>query len=294
MITGAQVLVDPIPRTPLPYGLLSVAQSPVDSDDHRWRGGIRFETDTCGPASITTDSCAATGTGNKTPTDTWITKMAMPFTVYTLPVCATVGNYDNYEARVVGALTAGEARAVEREFWTGEHGTLPHLASSDGVTGTGFDSTVIEQQAATIITGAPVSVTDGIALIEQALATCYGNEGVIHIPAAVLPHMMARGLARVDGARLRSPGGHLIAVGSGYPGTAPDGSGPTASTVTIYGTGAVTLRRSSVEVTSTPAQAVDRQKNDMILVAERTYAIAWDCCLFAQSVFTIGGTLVTE
>lgn len=285
-IAGARLLVSSPSRTPLPYGLLSVAQ--VADDDPHWRLGIRFETDTCSRASITTESCPATGGVNKSATDTWVTRGAFPVTVYTMPVCSPIGTDTTYESRVVAALTSGEGRAIEREFWTGENGTLPHLAANTAVTGTGFDSTIIEQTAATIITGAPVDIVEGLGLLEQALATCYGNEGVIHVPQIALAHLAARGLIRIDGARLRSPAGHLIAAGAGYPGTAPDGSVPVNGVWYVYATGAITVHRTPIEVQGTLQQAVDKSKNDVYLVAERTYVIGWDCCHYAQPI-SMGG-----
>jgi hypothetical protein len=207
--------------------------------------------------------------------------MSNPFTVYTMPVCAPVGNYADYQQRVTNTLVAGEARAVEREFWTGAHGTMPHLAASAAVTGSGFDGGVIVQTAASILTGGPVDVVEAMSMLEQALATCYGNEGVIHVPPLAVAQLMHKGIVRVDGTRLRSPMGHLVAAGAGYPGTSPDGVAPSVNGWWLYATGAVTMRRTQVEVTSTAAQAVDRAKNDMWLVAERTYVLGWDCCHFA-------------
>lgn len=289
-IDGAQVLVDGPVRTPLPYGLLSVSQVPVDSDDTHWKGGIRYETDDCGFASITTDSCAVTGGAIKSPTGTWITRGAQPLTVYTLPVCAPVGTYENYEPRVQAVLTSGEARAVEKEFWTGANGTLPHLAANTPVSGTGFDTSVVIQTAATVIVTGAVDILEGIALLEEALATCYGNEGVIHIPPIAVAHAKDEDLIDKDGTRLRSPSGHLVAAGAGYTGSSPAGVAPSGGIYWLYATGAVTVRRGPIEVTRPIGQAVDRSRNDVFLVAERTYVISWDCCHFAIPV-RMGGEI---
>lgn len=284
VITAGRTLLPAPARTPLPYGLLSVAQTPSAPDIH-WRLGVRYEPDPCSPDGVTVEVCPATGSPElKPPTDTWFTRAANPFTVYALPVCSPVGNYDEYEAMVRRAFAAGEGRAIEREFWTGARGTTPHLAANVAVSGTGFDFDVLEQSAAVSVTGSPVDITEGIALLEQQLASCYGHEGVIHVPHIGLAHLFSKTLARVDGTRLRSPAGHLIAAGTGYPGTAPDGSGPTGGVWWIYATGAVFVHASPVEITSTRGQALDRERNDMFLVGERTYVFGWDCCHFAVPV----------
>lgn len=285
VIAAARLLVAPPSRTPLPYGLLSVAQTPTETDDH-WQLGVRFELDTCTEAGITTESCPATGGIDKPFTDSVGLRGGIPFTVYTLPVCSAVGFIDEAEARAVGALTSGEARAVEREFWTGAFGTTPHLAENVGVTGT---DGVVEQTAAEVLVTGAVDVVEGIARIEEALGACYGNEGVIHVPPSVLTHMKSEFLVERDGTRLRSPSGHLIAAGAGYPGTAPDGTDPPTGVRWIYATGAVQVRRTGIQVlASTNREVLNRFKNDVVLVAERTYVIDWDCCHLALPI-NIGG-----
>lgn len=256
-------------------------------DDSHWQLGIRTEIGTCAPALVTTDSCAVTGTGTLTAIDALSVMGASPFTVYSLPACSPIGYIDVAEKYATDALVNGEQRAVEREFWTGANGTNPHLAanaqilSSDGV---------IEQTAATVLVsgGASVDPTEGLGLLEEALGWCYGAEGVIHAPPSVVTQWEARGLIRHAGASLRSPGNHQVVNGDGYPGTGPDGSMPVISRW-VYATGALQLRRGPIEIrTSTSGQVVDRSKNDVVLVAERTYTINWECCHLAIPI-KIGG-----
>lgn len=290
-MTAARLLVAPPVRTLLPYGLMSVAQSPTLSDNVHWQNGVRFEPDTCNRANITTTDCPEPP-ADKIPTDPRGYRGSNPFTVYTMPVCSPIGYIDEAEKHALAALTSGEARTVEREFWTGEFGTTPHLAEDTAVTGS---DGAIEQSAATVlVTGASVDVVEGIALLEEALAECYGNEGVIHVPRSVLTHMSAWSVATRDGSRLRSPSGHLIAAGAGYPGTSPSGAQPPAGVRWIYGTGAVFVQRTEPIVpASRPSDIVNRLKNDVILVAERTYVIGWDCCHFAIPINIAGVTTGT-
>lgn len=282
-LSTARALVTQPTRTPLPYGLLSVAQMPTDSDVHT-AGGVRYEVDPCGRANVVTEACLVTGGPTKLPTDTWSMKGSAPFTVYTMPVCGPVGNWEEYEQRAVAALTNGEARAVEREFESGEFGTIPHLAEDTAVTGTGFDNTVIEQTAATVVTGSPVTLTRAIAELEAVMADCYGNEGVIHVPPRVVAYGVKFGLFKVDGNRLRSPMGHLVAAGAGYRGLSPAGVATGQTDPWIYATGAVFVRRTGVMVPATVRQSLDRSKNDVYLLAERTYVIGWDCCHYAAQL----------
>jgi hypothetical protein len=284
VLTAARVLVAPPVRTPLPYGLLSAAQMPSDSDSH-WQNGVQYQPDSCEPAKITTTDCP-TPPADKLPTMPMGIQAANPFTVYTMPLCSPIGYIDEARTRAVAALTSGEARAVEREFWTGEFGTLPNLTVT-GAAVTGLDG-AIEQCASTTVSGSPVSPVVGLALLEEALSACYGNEGVIHITPAVLTFLRTNGSITVDGARLRSPNGHLVAAGAGYPGTGPDDV-LTPGVRWAYATGAVFVRRSEIMVpTARPSDIVSRTKNDVLLVAERTYVIGWDCCCLFAIPISVG------
>lgn len=282
----ARPLVTRPTRVASPYGLFSVAQLPTENGGH-WQLGVRTEVATCAPSGVTTDSCAVTGTGIKVQIDAMSTLGATPFTVYSIPTCSTVGFMDLARQYATDALISGEQRAVEREFWTGANGTTPHLAANAQILSS--DGTV-EQSAATVVVsgGASVDPTEAMALLEDALGWCYGAEGVLHAPPSVVAHWQARGLVRREGSSLRSPANHQIVSGAGYPGTGPDGSLPAVSRW-VYATGAVQLRRGPIEVRgSSSGEVVDRSKNDVMYVAERTYVINWECCHLAIPV-KIGG-----
>ena len=283
------MLVAPPTRTPLPYGLLNAAQ-PQEDADARWALGVRFQPVPCGPAGVSLEPCpSVTGGPTLAPTAFGMeTRGASSFTVYGFIDCSTVGYIEEAAQLATAMLTSGEGRAVEREFWTGEFGTMPHLAEDTAVTGT--DGT-IEQSAATVVTGAPLDVVEGLGLLEESLAFCYGNEGVIHVTARTLTHLTNRNLVTKDGARLRTPNGHLIAAGSGYPGTSPAGAAPAGGEAWMYATGAVSVRRSGIVVPSPQqVQVINRLKNDVVQIAYRTYVIGWDCCHFAALV-RLGGEI---
>jgi hypothetical protein len=59
----------------------------------------------------------------------------------------------------------------------------------------------------------------------------------------------------------------------------------------MYATGAVTVRRSGIVLPSPQqVQVIDRNKNDVVQVAYRTYVIGWECCHFAALV-RLGGEI---
>lgn len=267
-------------RPPLPYGLMSVANV-IDETDPHWLNGLLIEPDACDEAHTVQQPCD--GSANKTPTSTGIpTKGAEPFAVYSWIDCSPIGHWEDYAARTVTALENGEARAVEREFWTGANGTNPNLAANAAVTDA---SGTVLQSAAVALNAAAVDIVEAVALLEGALASCYPGIGVIHAPRRALAFMSSKGLLDVGrgqvGPQLRTDGGTLLAFGGGYPGTGKAGVAPSAGDSWLFATGAVTVRRDKIARTDR-VESLNRQKNSLVMLAERTYAVIWDCsCHFA-------------
>lgn len=281
--------------TPLPYGLMSVVQQPTDDADRvHWRNGVMYQPDACEAAGSTLAQCpVVTGYSKDATTEGVAARGAQAFTVYASITCTPVGNYwEEAEARVIAALTNGEARAVEDVFWTGDidapsgETVYPHLAANSAVYDDSGDI-LLQPAATTIVTGA-VDIVEAIGLLEGELAECYGGVGVIHAPRAALAHMAANFQIEKSGQIIRTVGGTPVAFGAGYPGTSPAGAAPAAGTAWLYATGAISLRRSEITVTSNRVQGLNRDVNTLQLYAERTYTIGWDCCLLAIPV-SLGG-----
>jgi hypothetical protein len=176
-----------------------------------------------------------------------------------------------------------EAQQVEAAFWTGVSGgqtvVFPHLAADAEVLD-GQDI-VLQTTATTCVTGADAA--QALGELEQCLADCYAGQGVIHIPRVALPTLAAWNLIEERDGRLYTTAGNLVAVGSGYTGSGPDGTDPADGTAWIYATGAVFGYRGDVQVTS-PRDSIDRSANTMRMIAERTYVIAFECCHLAAHI----------
>jgi hypothetical protein len=283
-------------RAPLPYGLLSVAQSQPMAEAHE-RNGVTWDPEPCGPAGVTADPCPSPPP-DKQPTTSLSFVAADPFTVWSWIDCSALGLApgERAEAMVRRALENGEERAVERVFWTGSARTTgggdvtvqPHLAEDTAAYFDTQNGRRILQPAAVVATTGASDIITAVGAIEATLAWCYGNQGVLHIPRMLAPMLANAGLVRTQGNQmLTNPNGNLVALGAGYTGTGPSGTLP-AGSMWIYGTGAVSIHRSEVDVPAPWGQAIDKAKNDLALVAERTYVVGWDCCLVAAQVTTPG------
>lgn len=301
-MAGPRQVVDAPTFTPPQYGLFSVVQTPSTPDVH-WQNGITWSS-YCpvNMGSATYDECiAVTGAGAvpepsvKSDNVEHEVRGATPFTPYVRFDCATVGNEQAVEV-ATDALSRTEGWQVEHAFWTGlvDGKTLafPHLAANAEVLDS--NGVVLQTAASPVVTGTTaMDVTTALGLIEQALADCYGGQGVIHVPPKLLPSLDAHQLLRVVNARnvgsgrfdrqLQTLNGNLVAVGAGYPGTSPSGAAPASGTSWIYATGAVSMRRGDVKITPRNS-AINRDNNTIEMIAERTYVLAWDCCHIAANV----------
>lgn len=290
-MAGPRQVVDPPAFTSAPHGLLSVVELRAPTDSH-WQNGITFSA-RCLPTmgATTYDECITiTGTGGPPPPppakadniDYPVNRGATPFTPFVEFDCSPVGVEADAQRIAEASLAQAESYQVERSFWTGladnQAVVFPHLAED---TAAQDQQGIILQTSATVVTGAPVDVADGLGLLEDALGDCYNGVGVIHIPDRAIPTFDAWGLLRVEDGRLRTLNGNLVAAGAGYTGSSPAGAAPATGTSWIYATGAVFGYRGSVRLLGELSESFDKAENTVRRIAERTYVLAWDCCHLA-------------
>ena len=284
---AARQLVElPAVFTPLPYGLWDTVQHPAANGPH-WQQGITW-IERCPVGDTTYDECTSvTGTGAppeppaKTANVDQTFRGALPFTVYAEFECSPVG-IPEAESIASDALDRVEQQQVEAAFWTGSAGgqqvVFPHLAADTEV----LDGDIVLQPVASpVVTGADVA--HALGELEQELADCYSGQGLIHVPQSALPTLKAWNLATVVDGRLVTPAGNLIVAGTGYTGSAPDGTAAADGTAWIYATGAAWGYRSDPYV-SRLRDSLDRTSNTIRMLAERTYLIGFECCLLAAHI----------
>lgn len=306
-MAGPRQVVDPPSFTPVPYGLLTTVDFPIDDGSGHWQNGITYQP-MCGlavtgvGASTYSDCIAVTGTGEPPPAPSLANNVttsprgATSFEVYAEFDCAPVGN-DQAQERALRALAMSEPWQVERAVWTGFAGSTPsspgqdvvypHLAADTEVLDA---SDILLQTAAINVTGAGsvgivgdlTNIDISLGLLEAALANCYDGIGIIHVPQLAVPTLDAWGLIKTNGPVMKTLNGNKVAVGAGYDGSGPDGSARVGNTIWMYATGNVICYRSPIRVRAPQgAQAFDRSNNTMRMIAERTYVLGWDCCHFA-------------
>ena len=159
-----------------------------------------------------------------------------------------------------------------------------HLAADTPV----LDGETILQPAAVIPQAGVLDIVEGIGVLEEAIGACYGGVPVLHIPRSALVHMDSFGIVKPSGGKLSTLSGSLVNAGAGNQHTGPNGAVPAYPNVWLYATGQITGRRTAIEYPSTIRDGFDQSRNQLVYIAERTYVLGWDCCLFAVQV-SLGG-----
>ena len=182
---------------------------------------------------------------------------ADPFQVLAGVACGSLGTLGvDDESRARQSLEAAEARLVEATF---ERGNInPSLVSAATLTPNGSNA---------------VRVKRAVGILESYLRDNYGGTGVLHASPLLSPYLQTERDGNVRRTHLGTP----VAFGSGYDGVSPAGAAPAANTVWLYATGAVTVRRSPVDVPATGAETLDRATNQTLLIAERAVMVSIDC-----------------
>lgn len=235
------------------YGLFSVANGPIDLDQRAIGGGVTWQPDTCGTAHYWPTLCHEERSGYtvKTFDEEPDIATAASFIAYGSATCGSVGTgVEGMAAKATRNLLSGEQTVAEEA-----------LAAALAAVAT----PVVPADAADI-----VSVISELEQWLYGTATmAYGNAGYLHASPRIAAWADSQGLLIQDwipggGIRWRTRMGTFWSIGGGYP---DDGA------ITI--TGQVTVWRSP-DVVQTPAQ-LDRDTNQWYALAEREYAVGWDC-----------------
>jgi hypothetical protein len=251
-------------RAPIAFGLGSV---------FTWRNGDRFESGitwdalTCDPAQgrggpacapdvpvgLPKNLVAGPGIGEAT-----------AFVVWGEYACSPIGGgWSEAQDRALAHLTAREEARAEQAFWTGDLGNTPNLSGANG-----FD--------APIDLGEIGPVWTALAAVEQGIATEYGSLGTIHVSVRTASLLLSKGSLEKRGGRLYTELGTPVVAGAGYP-DVPE----------IIGTAALVGYRSEVFTSSNrQGDLLDRATNDLVAIAERSYAIGFDPCPVVKASYT--------
>jgi len=281
----APVVTPPVyvnaPSTPpRRYGIFNVADILPFSDTHQHYGGLLYDAVGCGTSRGWPVVCDVEVPGTPKTFDPNTAETSVkPFSVYTSINCGSLGySYEYLVGKVRDRLAASEQQGVEEAFSSGALasttlGNTPILAAGGGVT---------------VLTAA-ASLKLGVAALEEWAYDRYGYQAVIHAPMQVAAHAGANGLIRAQGnipptGVLQTFAGTLWSFGSGYTNTSPVGAAAAAGHAWLYVTGKVTLWQNPNVFVAPIESALNKTTNQFNLIAEREWAVSYDCILAAIDV----------
>ncbi len=256
---------------PHPFGILSVAEIVPTPGDVHWQQGVMWEPVACEAAALYGHcNCVLEGEGApapKTPREGTALSFATPFTVVGSFQCSPVGRWNDGKDRATDHLLAGEERAVELEMALGGvHSSQAFATDATNITPT---------------PGTPVTIAQGIALLELAAGSGFSGQGVLlmsrreallGVSERAIQEPRSGDLQLVTG--LRTP----VAALAGYNGVVgPTGNAP-AGQAWLFAISRPRVWRSEVFYSNPLREnSLDTAQNNLTFFAERTYVVGWDC-----------------
>lgn len=266
MSSTRALLVEGAGRVGLPYGLFSqVAMRPTDE---RWQFGVQWERLPADPLDGIGDAANADPENEveglpKSLTKNWQDPgTASPFTVYGYFTGSPAGiSVQDAQERAISHLQNREEHRVEQALWTGDLDNSPSLRSATANSDT-----------------SALPLEYGLGWLEEISAQEFGSQGVIHMTRGAALQALGDYVVVASGGRLTTQLGTPVIAGSGYDGSGPGEAGSAAAgTSWAYVTPPLFGYRSEVFTSSNrPGDLLDRGKNNLTAIAERTYLLGYD------------------
>lgn len=285
-MASAYVFVGPGTTVKLPFGIESVASEILDGDG-KWETGIEYQPPVCGPASVYRSDCFGFDLDEsgadlaplepKDFTEGVPTEFSKAFAVYSGITCTPVGNFwATAEARGREFLLNGRERALENEMALGTAHAGPFLT----------DATTVD---VTPTPGTPVTIAQGIALLEQWVGANSAGQGVLlGARREVLLASSERAVKSPDVGqktlytKLNTP----VAALSGFDFlTGPAAAAAGAGQAWLFALGSAP-RIWRGEIFGPPrGESLDRAYNDLFILHEQVFTYAWNCGQAAVLVY---------
>lgn len=279
------VVVDQPAVGSLRYGLLSVANGPLELPAHGALSGLTYEAEHCGDGFLWPAAQCPPLDDEKDFDPGCALGIGVPYTVGATYQAGAIGHTEaDLRRRALVRHRDNRQKLVEQEFWGGRTAApvLTDVLNSSGLTITDLTG------------GTAVSIEDGLAALEEFLAD-YPYRGILHARPAVSVYATERLLSVPDGkpagpnTRYVSPMGNFWSFGRGYSGNNPDTAvAPGAGEAYIVATGTVT-NWAGPEQINPLYRSMDRTTNQVYALVEQPWATAIDC-LIGYALVTLDGT----
>ena len=272
-LTNAPAYIATPPPPPRPYGIFDVAMGPMPFPESGSVGsGTLYVPDTCQDDVFLYDLRCPSVTGSKTFSAIETPVSGAPFAVIVSYTCGSIGfSFDEIRQKLLTRMQIHSQRGVERRIWQGQPngplGGIPGLF-----------------QSATTLTAA-ACVTEAVEVLEQTLADNGVVGGMIHARPGMAAHLAQSHLIEAGARNRIETALHTPFVfGQGYNGTGPQGQATTGSTEYMYASGRILIWEDSETFIPPVGETLDRVTNQIYSTAEKIYAVAIECGVWAIEV----------
>lgn len=302
-------IVQPYPASPPTVGLIASARMP-DDQGARWQGGFAYAPENCAgggpidpcytaPILLLDEEIRAAvnpyynpgnpggadpggsraGVGSKTLPSNIPVVQFQPIILVAGDTCSPWERDRDYQGRARRLLLADQSRQLAREFWRGD------VAQAANARGAAWPNRWLADNAnVDVVTSAPATPVDALACLEDALAACSPQRGMIHCTYGTLVHWKLLGGVERVGQQMVTPNNTIVVADAGYDGSGPHGQPPSTGSVWAYATDMVDVRLDEIQVyPDEDAQALDRAANTFAFRAERLAAATWAGCCHAAA-----------
>lgn len=265
ILTNAAVVVDPPSPPRRPYGLFSVVTPESLPRIEAEVGGIEYQPDTCGVVRLWASECESVTA--KVFDEGVPTVTVDPFITYASWLCGSIGYpIEDIRARLLVRLGLGEQHAVEARLW-------------QGATGQGIDGLFADA----VSLGSADCVTEGVRMLEQALAENSISGGIIHARSGMSAVFANAHLLRDDAGYQTTHTYTPVVFGQGYDGSGPAAQAPNSTSEWVYATGNIRVWRGR-EIDLVTRQTLDRETNQQYALIERPYLLSVECGIWAVNI----------
>lgn len=258
------IYIDPPSVEPHRFGLYSVAITPDAVG--RWENGVEYEPIAGERASLRTYDCVDEYTGEVDLRDGESLEESIPFIVVGSYSCKSASRpIAEAEERARLHLAAGEERAVELAVSTGQMGNSPAFTDASDITP---------------VAGTGVSTRRAVGLLEEAVYGDSGSLGAIYGPRFAGAILNETGSIMRAQQHLETMLGTYASFGA-YANEGPEGE-DAGDGFWLYATSTrPTIRRGEVFVQPDETKYLNRENNDVAVMAQRTILVSWTGLTYA-------------
>lgn len=277
MAIGPREAISPVPATPPRVGLIASARTGLQLPP-RWTNGFSYEPENYCSANGVVDPCSSTKTA--TPDNADIVNVD-PVLLWASDACSTFGARDR-RGRARRRLEACQSKLLAGELW---EGTLAQASAN-------IDNKLLASPDANTVSDTSLSPSDGLACLEEALASCSCSRSMIHVTPGVMTYFARDNLVRRVGDVFVTNNDTIVVADAGYTGTGPEGQPAVTGSVWAYGTDIVNVALDEVQVfprddIEAMGKTGDLYDNTLTFRAERLAAAWWDGCCHLALAFDI-------